>query len=103
MIRRPPRSTLFPYTTLFRSALLLHLPSGELHLLGVHDDHAVTTVHVRREGRLVLAPQHLRDAARQPAERLPGGVHDVPATRDILVPQRKCLHALDEKELDLPL
>src|SRR5476649_2710343 len=24
MIRRPPRSTLFPYTTLFRSALVLH-------------------------------------------------------------------------------
>src|SRR3712207_7212267 len=24
MIRRPPRSTLFPYTTLFRSALELH-------------------------------------------------------------------------------
>src|SRR2546423_11222300 len=24
MIRRPPRSTLFPYTTLFRSAELLH-------------------------------------------------------------------------------
>src|SRR5260370_22319102 len=37
MIRRPPRSTLFPYTTLFRSVLpqhfknhpeYLHLPSG---------------------------------------------------------------------------
>src|SRR3712207_8862545 len=25
MIRRPPRSTLFPYTTLFRSKLLLHI------------------------------------------------------------------------------
>src|SRR2546428_9514779 len=25
MIRRPPRSTLFPYTTLFRSLLALHL------------------------------------------------------------------------------
>src|SRR3712207_8303486 len=25
MIRRPPRSTLFPYTTLFRSSALLHL------------------------------------------------------------------------------
>src|SRR2546430_13455533 len=25
MIRRPPRSTLFPYTTLFRSSLLLRL------------------------------------------------------------------------------
>src|SRR5438874_9771948 len=24
MIRRPPRSTLFPYTTLFRSALIVH-------------------------------------------------------------------------------
>src|SRR2546430_9297158 len=27
MIRRPPRSTLFPYTTLFRS-----LPGGDIHL-----------------------------------------------------------------------
>src|SRR2546430_10994646 len=27
MIRRPPRSTLFPYTTLFRSARLFHLLS----------------------------------------------------------------------------
>ena len=26
MIRRPPRSTLFPYTTLFRSAILLSNP-----------------------------------------------------------------------------
>src|SRR2546430_13228843 len=29
MIRRPPRSTLFPYTTLFRSRSTLHL-SGDL-------------------------------------------------------------------------
>src|SRR2546422_5562359 len=29
MIRRPPRSTLFPYTTLFRSALLARLPRAE--------------------------------------------------------------------------
>src|SRR5260370_9249523 len=28
MIRRPPRSTLFPYTTLFRSASDSTLPSG---------------------------------------------------------------------------
>src|SRR6202022_4527543 len=27
MIRRPPRSTLFPYTTLFRSDLLANVPS----------------------------------------------------------------------------
>src|SRR5687767_15278491 len=30
MIRRPPRSTLFPYTTLFRShAVHRHVPGGE--------------------------------------------------------------------------
>src|SRR5256885_10825055 len=28
MIRRPPRSTLFPYTTLFRSWIVRDLPSG---------------------------------------------------------------------------
>src|SRR2546426_11236994 len=35
MIRRPPRSTLFPYTTLFRSAGLLEKPyePGELLLM----------------------------------------------------------------------
>src|SRR5256885_5228321 len=27
MIRRPPRSTLFPYTTLFRSSVLVEVPS----------------------------------------------------------------------------
>src|SRR5437667_4946501 len=34
MIRRPPRSTLFPYTTLFRSAPDLnypHLHAGQIH------------------------------------------------------------------------
>src|SRR5256885_5103762 len=28
MIRRPPRSTLFPYTTLFRSSQVRHRPTG---------------------------------------------------------------------------
>src|SRR5256885_6955908 len=32
MIRRPPRSTLFPYTTLFRSALVLHEARDELEV-----------------------------------------------------------------------
>src|SRR3989441_6815876 len=29
MIRRPPRSTLFPYTTLFRSPLAIYLGAGK--------------------------------------------------------------------------
>src|SRR3712207_7764995 len=38
MIRRPPRSTLFPYTTLFRSTLvnaLCRFGDGQLNLYGV--------------------------------------------------------------------
>src|SRR3712207_9099609 len=39
MIRRPPRSTLFPYTTLFRSGLLKKLKAnyGVVAILGNHD------------------------------------------------------------------
>src|SRR5256885_12942755 len=45
MIRRPPRSTLFPYTTLFRSmALLMHM--SDLHF-GAHDP-AVCAAAARR-------------------------------------------------------
>src|SRR3712207_8529473 len=35
MIRRPPRSTLFPYTTLFRSYIAEHIAKGDLvHVRG---------------------------------------------------------------------
>src|SRR5256885_8301907 len=37
MIRRPPRSTLFPYTTLFRSKALL--PQAAQHQVGVVHRH----------------------------------------------------------------
>src|SRR5438270_13955159 len=57
MIRRPPRSTLFPYTTLFRSALEDGL-GPELGALGLKD------VGVGPEGD---------DRARAPARRLAVG------------------------------
>src|SRR5438093_3807031 len=44
MLRRPPRSTLFPYTTLFRS----HLKVDPRKALGRHADHGVH-VEVRSE------------------------------------------------------
>src|SRR3712207_8835529 len=54
MIRRPPRSTLFPYTTLFRSVdllqleLLLHLLDGEdLVLVAEAPAHETEEVHHR--------------------------------------------------------
>src|SRR2546426_4899520 len=53
MIRRPPRSTLFPYTTLFRSHLGL-ARSQRLHaLLDLRDPRRfVPTLHVLADGTL---------------------------------------------------
>src|SRR5258708_25946173 len=75
MIRRPPRSTLFPYTTLFRShphyrvtprAILATLTRAvhELaipHALHVHAPHAVSPVHARSEEHTseLQSPDHL--------------------------------------------
>src|SRR3712207_7081597 len=64
MIRRPPRSTLFPYTTLFRSGAgdeLGHLPlARRLAEVGQVPPHAL----VRRDRRRPAAgePAHLGDA-----------------------------------------
>src|SRR2546430_16314568 len=53
MIRRPPRSTLFPYTTLFRSVLLLAQKSHYYH--GLRRFSLVSTVAVagKRQDELV--------------------------------------------------
>src|SRR2546427_1298593 len=52
MIRRPPRSTLFPYTTLFRSHVIVR------NLLGSPQVVTVTIEYAREQGpaRSVLAP-----------------------------------------------
>src|SRR3712207_7389907 len=42
MIRRPPRSTLFPYTTLFRSALAIGLVAAGLSATDTAAQQAVT-------------------------------------------------------------
>src|SRR3712207_7762358 len=53
MIRRPPRSTLFPYTTLFRSVqivgevfALVDAPRGGAGPPGVRERHHVIDVHL---------------------------------------------------------
>src|SRR5258707_3330904 len=50
MIRRPPRSTLFPYTTLFRSLDLEALARGEPDLPGHFAGGAVQVVLVAVQG-----------------------------------------------------
>src|SRR5690554_7552968 len=46
MIRRPPRSTLFPYTTLFRSANLGVADVAEMWNLAAGSDGRVLRLHV---------------------------------------------------------
>src|SRR5260370_19101255 len=58
MIRRPPRSTLFPYTTLFRSLEVLG-PEAPPHLLVAHRGR----LRERLELRLPELPLHHPDRA----------------------------------------
>src|SRR3712207_8209397 len=55
MIRRPPRSTLFPYTTLFRSGAWAESPGDASHARGdVLPVHEVVE-EVRQVGRTLVA------------------------------------------------
>src|SRR3712207_4762162 len=71
MIRRPPRSTLFPYTTLFRS----YPRTGEVFHLIVYLERVEPALHIRllgfqgleslgqAEGRIARESSHLEDIA----------------------------------------
>src|SRR2546422_6398953 len=58
MIRRPPRSTLFPYTTLFRS---IHLLLGRIHLAQGHGSAAAEELRraLRLDPQLAAAHRQL--------------------------------------------
>src|SRR5947208_9378207 len=63
MIRRPPRSTLFPYTTLFRSLpVVVHVKRPDARLLGV------VAIHSDRAARR-QAEQHRGEALSQGSSR----------------------------------
>src|SRR3712207_7131834 len=76
MIRRPPRSTLFPYTTLFRSDLL------EAEERRVRQEGVVLVEHGLRHavGAPEVAPVGHRDA--QVVEATPPRVGEQPRGRD---------------------
>ncbi|MNW05240.1 hypothetical protein D3C71_2014580 [compost metagenome] len=58
--------------------VLVQLATGQLHLVGIDDDDVVTHVHVRREGRLVLAAQAAGDDRSDAAHDQPFGVDQDP-------------------------
>src|SRR2546430_7734405 len=55
MIRRPPRSTLFPYTTLFRSAWFLTRTMEELYDFAIREGILLAPVYTPRE--VLRSPQ----------------------------------------------
>src|SRR2546422_8636118 len=71
MIRRPPRSTLFPYTTLFRSQLPEELvePLRPLHV--ADQIRAAHGLKLKHEGDR-LAPEHARVRLQHLVEEEPG-------------------------------
>src|SRR5438132_6716414 len=58
MIRRPPRSTLFPYTTLFRSCQFLGLQRGQAHMTRFSDGEVYLQIleNVRGSDVFVVQP-----------------------------------------------
>src|SRR5258708_37611510 len=65
MIRRPPRSTLFPYTTLFRSIVTYHKGGEEKRLavadgfVEVKDDRALLLTRSEEHTSELQSPDHL--------------------------------------------
>src|SRR2546425_7721254 len=91
MIRRPPRSTLFPYTTLFRSTALAALRPGDIVLdlgSGGGIDVLLSAQRVGPTGKaygldmtdemLALARENQRKAGVENVEFLKGEIEDIP-------------------------
>src|SRR2546422_4647932 len=67
MIRRPPRSTLFPYTTLFRSVTISHERVFErvsLRKLRLKAKSTVVNVKINRDGGFGFEPKLDRKSTR---------------------------------------
>src|ERR1035438_1120695 len=91
MIRRPPRSTLFPYTTLFRSPTVLPVAYPVLHS-------CVTAVAQLEDGDVTVVARRVGDEARMSVSlgeveqrELGTGVRPFPAHDEpcLLAPRRQ--------------
>src|SRR5438067_8138320 len=69
MIRRPPRSTLFPYTTLFRSEALRLVVRAVRDLLAVLVVEVEVVVDVRRFPIVPIEQEAKRGVVREPDAR----------------------------------
>src|SRR3712207_7287813 len=93
MIRRPPRSTLFPYTTLFRSLRPLYLDT--MRALREFDRWSVRDVRREQNER---ADQLVNEALDRRAGRSPEADQDDPPEAELEDVVRRWAHAVERSE-----
>src|SRR5690554_7063982 len=77
MLQRPPRSTLFPYTTLFRSALAF-TEASVLYILSVAEVHGLHPEDIERR-RLLVMTVMLGDSASHAVNKTVGRSEEHPS------------------------
>src|SRR2546425_7578575 len=101
MIRRPPRSTLFPYTTLFRSRMV--------HRVVVHQRGEMDQLHHRRErhgagvvaaGRLVAEQQQRGTRSEEHTSELQSLAYLV--CRLLLEKKKETVRLIVQTQIDIP-
>src|SRR5258708_21758094 len=68
MIRRPPRSTLFPYTTLFRSVVVIRPRENGLTLHTIYYPNEVRAVPEYGQQRVDVAPREIQRSEEHTSE-----------------------------------
>src|SRR5437016_11533344 len=97
MIRRPPRSTLFPYTTLFRSSKILRDPTITVELKEFEKPYFVVGGEVTKPGKYDLRG----DTTVLEAITIAGGVSDKSRTSQVLLFRRVSNDWVEVKEVDM--
>src|SRR5437016_9986984 len=97
MIRRPPRSTLFPYTTLFRSSKILRDPTITVELKDFEKPYFVVGGEVAKPGKYDLRG----DTTVVEAITIAGGVSEKSKTSKVLLFRRVSDDWVEVKEVDM--
>ena len=98
MIRRPPRSTLFPYTTLFRSKTL---ERGRITARQIEAARRAITRHIKRGGRVWIRIFPDKPISSKPAEVRMGNGKGNPEYWVALVQPGRVLYEMDGVEESL--
>src|SRR5256885_14193221 len=108
MIRRPPRSTLFPYTTLFRSARRHGgIYASHMRNEGIRIDDALDEVfRIAREADIPAEISHLKVSGRQSWGRMPRVLARIDSARaaglDVTADQYPYIRAATALDASIP-